>query len=219
MPSASPTAVRAGGLRAASALVAATRDGEGGDEAAGDRRRCGCGSSEELLGRGTTGRFTGGYGSPGPRVEGSASPFPERAPGGPAPAPRVTHVTTRDWVRTWSPTPPARPRPAADRGDHRGQLRAHRRRARRPRGAGRVRHRAALDLRRARPRRRRLGPRADRRRASPRATGSGSGRPTARSGRSRSTPRPRSARSWSTSTRPTAPTSSPTRSTSRACGC
>ena len=44
-------------------------------------------------------------------------------------------------------------------------------------------------------------------RASRRATGSASGRRTARSGCSRSTPPPRSARSWSTSTRPTAPTS------------
>jgi fatty-acyl-CoA synthase len=35
--------------------------------------------------------------------------------------------------------------------------------------------------------------------------------PTARVGRSRSTPRPRPGRSWSTSTRRTAPTSSPTR--------
>ena len=52
-----------------------------------------------------------------------------------------------------------------------------------------------------------------------RATGSASGRRTAPSGRSCSTPPPRSARSWSTSTRPTAPTSSPTRSTSPGCGC
>ena len=55
--------------------------------------------------------------------------------------------------------------------------------------------------------------------ASPRATGSASGRRTAPSGCSCSTPRRRSARSWSTSTRPTAPTSWRTCSTSRACGC
>ena len=53
-----------------------------------------------------------------------------------------------------------------------------------PRGAGRGGHRAALDLGRARPRRRRAGPRADRGRASRRATGSASGRRTAPSGRS-----------------------------------
>ena len=52
-----------------------------------------------------------------------------------------------------------------------------------------------------------------------RATGSASGRRTARSGRSCSTPRPRSARSWSASTRPTAPTSCSTCSTSRASAC
>ena len=62
-------------------------------------------------------------------------------------------------------------------------------------------------------------PRPDRRRASRRATGSASGRPTVRSGRSPSSPRRRSARSSSTSTRPTAPTSSPTRSTTPGCGC
>ena len=59
----------------------------------------------------------------------------------------------------------------------------------------------------------------DRAPASRRATGSASGRRTAPSGRSCSTPPRRSARSWSTSTRPTAPTSSPTRSTSPGCGC
>ena len=90
----------------------------------------------------------------------------------------------------------------------------HRRGVRRPRGAGRVRQRPALDLGRARPRRRRARPRPDRRRHRARATGSASGRRTAPSGRSRSTPPRRSARSWSTSTRPTAPTSSPTPSTS-----
>ena len=91
---------------------------------------------------------------------------------------------------------------------------AHRRGARRPRGAGRVRDRPALDLGRARPRRRRARPRPDRAPGSRRATGSASGRRTAPSGRSRSTPPRRSASSWSTSTRRTAPTSSPTPSTS-----
>ncbi len=55
--------------------------------------------------------------------------------------------------------------------------------------------------------------------ASRRATGSASGRPTAPSGRSRRSRRPRSARSWSTSTRRTAPTSWSTPSTRAACGC
>ena len=55
--------------------------------------------------------------------------------------------------------------------------------------------------------------------ASPRATGSASGRRTAPSGCSCSTPPRRSARSWSTSTRPTAPTSWPTCCGSRACRC
>ena len=111
-------------------------------------------------------------------------------------------------------------RAAAARGDHRRELRAHRRGARRPRGAGRGRDAAGA------------GPGPSwtatsttwrvglvRGRASARATGSASGRRTARSGRSPSTPPPRSARSWSTSTRRTAPTSSPTRSTSRAASC
>ena len=52
-----------------------------------------------------------------------------------------------------------------------------------------------------------------------RATGSASGRRTAPSGCSSSTPPPRSARSWSTSTRPTAPTSWPTCCASPACAC
>ncbi len=51
------------------------------------------------------------------------------------------------------------------------------------------------------------------------ATGSAYGHPTAPSGRSRSTPRRKPASCWSTSTRRTAPTSSPTPSTSPACGC
>ena len=77
-----------------------------------------------------------------------------------------------------------RDRAAAARGDHRRQLRAHRRGPSRPRGAGRVRDRPALDLGRAGPRRRRRRPRADRGRARARATGSASGRRTAPSGRS-----------------------------------
>ena len=57
-----------------------------------------------------------------------------------------------------------RDHPGPDRGDHRRQLRAHRRVVRRQRGARRVRHRPTVDLRRARPRRERPRPRADRRR-------------------------------------------------------
>ena len=62
--------------------------------------------------------------------------------------------------RPWSPTQAARPTAAA-RGDDRRELRAHRRGAPRPGGAGRGRQRPPLDLGRARPRRRRPGARAD----------------------------------------------------------
>ena len=72
---------------------------------------------------------------------------------------------------------------------------------------------------RVRRRHRRAGPRADRGRASRPATGSASGRRTAPSGCCCSTPPRRSARSWSTSTRPTAATSSPTCCASPASGC
>ena len=67
--------------------------------------------------------------------------------------------------------------------------------------------RPALDLRRAGRRRSSAWPAACWRAASRRATGSGSGRRTAPSGSSCSTPPRGSARSSSTSTRPTAPTS------------
>ena len=95
--------------------------------------------------------------------------------------------------------------PAARRDD---------RRQPRPHGGGRSAtarrsstcHRAALDLRGARAAST-WWPGACSRTASTRATGSASGRRTAPSGRWCSTPRPRSARSWSTSTRPTARTS------------
>ncbi len=83
-------------------------------------------------------------------------------------------------------------------------------RARRRRGAGRRADRPAVDLRPAGRRHRRRGPRPDRGRAWPRATGSASGRPTAPSGCCCSTAPRRWARSWSTSTPPTAVTSSAT---------
>ena len=104
------------------------------------------------------------------------------APLGPRPPGWSTPPCRRARMRAWSPTP-RRDQAGPARGDHRGELRPDRG-VPRPRGAGRVRHRTPLDLRRARPRRRRARARPDRRRASPRATGSASGRRTAPSGRS-----------------------------------
>ena len=80
-----------------------------------------------------------------------------------------------------------------------------------------MRDRPALDLRRARPRRRPAGPGPARRGARGRATGSASGRRTAPSGCSCSTRPRRSASCSSPSTRPTAPPSWRTSCSSRAC--
>ena len=109
-------------------------------------------------------------------------------------------------------------RAPARRHDRR-EPRAHRRPLRRPRGAGRLPHRAAAGPTPSSTPRSTRSPAACSPSASARATGSASGRRTAPSGCSCSTPPRRSARSWSTSTRPTAPTSWLTCSASRASRC
>ena len=134
-------------------------------------------------------------------------------------APRSTPSTaTRIWSRGEPRSCPTTQdhRHADPRGDHRGQLRTDRRRPPGRRSPGRRRQRPALDVRRAQRRGRRRG------------TGfAGAGHREGRPGRHlgaelrrvddrRSTRPPRSARSWSTSTRPTARTSWPMCSTSRA---
>ena len=81
---------------------------------------------------------------------------------------------------------------------------------RRPRGAGRVRHGPPVDLPGARRRGRRLRARAGRPRRAQGRPGRHLGAELRRVGASSSTPPRRSARSWSTSTRPTAATSWPT---------
>ncbi len=91
------------------------------------------------------------------------------------------------------------------------QLRAHGRDARRPRGARRGGHRPALDLLRAGRRRQRAGARADRRRHREGRPGRHLGAELRRVDDRAVRDREGRARSWSTSTRPTAPTSSPTR--------
>ncbi len=99
---------------------------------------------------------------------------------------------------------------AAARRDDRRQPEAGRRAVRRPRGGRRRRGRAAPDLRRTRRRGRAGGPRPARARRREGRPGRHLGAEHCSSGSSCSTPPPGSARSSSTSTRPTAPTRSAT---------